>query len=156
MAEGGEGLPGAFQADTWDDDYECEEEEEGEEDLQKTRQSQVSELSMIKVSDEDWTDQVIKKMSNITGKEWTEKEANNIASVIRKASKATCFVRRGCNSQERIDHHRHLAHEARDEQTKKYHEKKARTRSLGVGTGMVLSPRSPLGYTLLSLTTISL
>ena len=148
MAEGGEGLPEAFQVDTWDDDYKCEEEEEGEgkEELLKRRQSQASELGMIKVSDADWTDKVMKKMSDITGKEWTEKEAKHITRAIQKASKANCLVRRGCNSQERIEHHERLARKARDAQTKKYHEEKARKKSLSLGTGMLLAPWSPLGY----------
>lgn len=153
-------LPKAFQGDTWDDEDEYEEEGTN---LLKNRQSKAAVLGMIKVGDVNWTMEVRRKISEITGMNWSGSQAADIDDAIQKASKATCSVQRGCNSQERTDHHKGLAREAEIEEKKaeeeqdaekkekmmkkkEYHEKKARNKGLGVGTGLLLYPQSPLGY----------
>ena len=146
MAESRE-LPAAFQVDCWDDDDECEEEGDGDDSLE-SRQSEAKEAGMIQVGAEDWREAVTQKLSEITEKDW-EGMGEAIAA-IEKASKATCVVRRKSDSQERIDYHERLAREARsDEKKEKKHRekaKKARKQRGGIGTGLLLRPRSHYGY----------
>lgn len=140
-------LPKAFQAENWDDEDEYEEEEDDTDGSLESRQKKASSLDLIQVSTDGWTGKVISKISIITGRTWDEHKSAKISDAIEKAAMATCILRRGCNSTERIEHHERLAREA-DPVKKDYHQRKAdkaKTSALGVGTGMLL-PRSPRGY----------
>lgn len=148
MAEGEE-LPAAFQKDCWgdDDDYECEEEDDGQNESLKSRQEKAKQAGMIQVGAEGWREAVKGKLSGITGLDFGS--MNDAIDAVKKASKATCVVRRGCNSEERIAYHERMATEASSDKDKEYHRKKAekaRKNNLGVGTGLLLHPRFPLGY----------
>ena len=145
MAESRE-LPAAFQVDCWDDDDECEEEDDGD-DSWKSRQGEADEAGMIQVGAEGWREAVKQKLSEITGKDW--EGMGEAIDAIEKASKATCVVRRKCNSQERIDYHERLAREASSAEKKDKHKKKvenAKEQRGGVGTGLLVYPKSFYGY----------
>ena len=147
MAESRE-LPAAFKVDCWDDDDECEEEDDGDDSLKfKSRQGEADKAGMIQVGAEDWREAVKQKLTEITGIDWAGMD--EAIAVIEKASKATCVVLRGCNSQERIDYHERLAGEATSDEKKEKHRekaKKAKEQRVGIGTGLLVHPRSPLGY----------
>ena len=138
-----------FQEGCWgeDDDYECEEETGSQNDSLETRQRNAREAGMIQVGAEGWREAVKRKLSDITGLDWGSMD--DAMDAVEKAGKATCVVRRGCDSQERIDYLERMAVEASSGADKEKHRKKAkkaRRNCRGVGTGLLLSPRSPLGY----------
>ena len=146
MAESRE-LPAAFQVDCWDDDDECEEDDNGDGSW-KSRQKEADEAGMIQVGAEGWREAVTQKLSEITGIDWAGMD--EAIAAIEKASKATCVVRRGCNSQERIVHHERLAREATSDEKKEKHREKAKKaknkKRVGIGTGLLVHPRSHYGY----------
>ena len=142
---GGEELPGAFQKDCWgddDDDYECEEEDDRESDSLKSRQREATEAGMIQVGAGGWREAVKGNLSDITGLDW--EKMDKAIEAVEKCRKATCVVRRGRDSQERLDYHERMAKEASSDADREKHEKKAekaRRNCRGVGTGMLLQPR---------------
>ena len=147
-----------FREDCWGDDDEYEEEDEDvafweEEEEGKTpaswesRQSEAKEAGMIQVGAERWREAVKQKLSEITGKDW--EGWDKAIAAIEKASKATCVVRRGCSSPQRIVYHECLASKARSDEIKEKHRKKAedaKKQRGGIGTGLLLRPRSRYGY----------
>ena len=146
---GGEELPSAFQKDCWGDDDECEEEDDSQNASWGSRQREATEAGMIQVGVEGWREEVKRKLSDITGLKW--ERMDNAIDAVEKAGKATCFVRRGCDSQERIDYHEleRMAEAASSEADREKHRRKAenaRNNKRGVGTGLLLQPRCPLGY----------
>ena len=60
---------------------------------------------MIQVGAEGWPEAVERKLSEITGPGLDWERMDNAIKAVEKAGKATCAVRRGCDSPERIVHH---------------------------------------------------
>ena len=134
-------LPEAFQVDSWGEEDEYEEGVEPGDTIE-SRQKKAREEGMIPVAGSPWQE-VNEKIFDITGRQCS------VADAIQKASKGTCYLRRGSNSKDRIDYHERLAEGADSAEKKEYHEKKASSAKkgiLGVGTGLLLSPRSIFGY----------
>lgn len=79
---------------------------------------------MIQVGAGGWREAVTQKLSEITGIDWAGMD--EAIAAIEKASKATCVVRRGCNSRERIDYHERLAREASSDEKREKGRKQRR------------------------------
>lgn len=144
-------FPTAFEEDNWPwgEEDECEEEEDAGETY-KHMQKEAEECGMIQVGAVNWHEEVRRKLSEVSGKDIEDRDhAANIDREIEKMSKSTCIVRRGCNSQKRIDLHERLADRAKSDEKKEYHMTKAgkaKKGVLGVGTGLLLAPKSRAGY----------
>ena len=135
MAEGEENavpdLPAAFQEDCWgdDDEYECEEEDVSQNDLE-SRQREAKEAGMIQVGVEGWREAVKRKLSDITAPGLNWEEIDHAIDAIEKAGKATCVVRRGCDSRQRLSYHERMAEAASSEADREKHCKRLRTQEI--------------------------
>ena len=139
----------AFQKDCWGDDDEYEEEDDGQNASWGSRQREAKEAGMIQVGVEGWREAVKRKLSEITGPGLNWEEMDNAIDAVEKAGKATCVVRRGCSSRERLSYHEGMAEAASSDADREKHCKKAvnaKNNKRGVGTGLLLWPRCPLGY----------
>ena len=139
----------AFQKDCWGDDDEYEEEDDGQNASWGSRQREAKEAGMIQVGAEGWREAVKRKLSEITGPGLNWEEMDNAIDAVEKAGKATCVVRRGCDSPQRLSYHERMAEAASSTADREKHCKKAvnaKNNKRGVGTGLLLWPRCPLGY----------
>ena len=134
-----------YEEEEADDLFREEEDPKDEPPMLKEKQKDVKEKGMLQVrTQEDWSQEVLRHLDLDNSRPLTA-NLQTILDNIERVGKATCYVRRKRNSQERKDFHKKLKDDASlSAEDQKCHEKnyqKALSGKGGSGTGFLVSPK---------------